>query len=145
MKNKKIIILIVLAIVLLFIILCFRSCGKKNSYAGYYIVEKNHAYALCINKDGTVIYSSDQKNWKCSTGYMEKGKDYAALYFNRHKDPKTDIENFCPLFVTLSNDGKRMYLSSDNPDWATDTFDVVDKEDYKAFVEEHELITTLDD
>ncbi len=145
MKNKKIVILVAMAIVLIFIILCFRSCGKKNSYVGYYTMEGFYSCALCVNKDGTVTYSSNQMNWRCSTGYMEKEKDYAALYFNKHKNPEAYIEEYCPLFMTLSDDGKRMYLSSDNPDWATDTYDVVEKEDYDAFVEEHELITTLDD
>ncbi len=35
-------------------------------------------------------------------------------------------------------------LSFDHTDWSTDTFDVVDKEEYEVFVEENNLRITLD-
>lgn len=142
-KNKKMI-LVVGAVIVVILLLCCLFLGKKDRYEGYYIMEGRPVYALCVNKDGTVTYSSNKMNWACSTGYIEIGEDRAALYFDRHLNPEAYVERFCPLYMTLSEDGKRMYLSSDNSDWYTDTFDVVDKEEYETFAEEYGLTISID-
>lgn len=147
-RNKKVgIIAIVVVLVIIIGILSLVGVGK-NRYVGYYILDTGNGfdsvYALCINKDGTAIYSSNKMNWKCSIGYTEKDENCVALYFNQHYNPEAYVEKYCPLYVTLSEDGQRMYLSSDNPNWITDTFDVVDKDTYELFVQEHNLIISLE-
>lgn len=141
LKNKKRSIAVI--VLLIIVILGIRACGGGADYDGYYIMNGDKHYALCISKDGTAVYSSDRMNWRCSIGYMEELEECAALYFNKHYNPEAYVEKYCPLYVTLSEDGKRMYLSSDNSNWNTDIFEVVDKKTYEAFVEEHKLITEV--
>ena len=47
-----------------------------------------------------------------------------------------ELYDYSPLHVKISDDGTRLYLSSDSNDWSTDTYDKVSKSDYETFIED---------
>ena len=145
MKEKNLTKKIILGCMMVLLTFTLFGCGSKTKKVdGYYTmtvdaqVGMGHDhYAIEINGSDVVYhtdrYGSDGHSIK---GNIEYGDDGTANIYI----PDINLcsyTKFCPLHVELSDDGKRMYLSSDNSDWNTDTYDVVSKADFDDFVEEN--------
>lgn len=112
------------------------GCGAKK-VDGYYIFEKmqGQIYALEINGDTATLHYSVARN-SVIEATVEKTDEGADLYFG--ESPSiflNEWNDFNPMHVKLSSDGKKMYLSSDVSGWSATAYDVVTKKEFDELIE----------
>lgn len=126
----------VIAVVVLVLISSLFGAGGSKKLDGYYIYTTSNGryYALEISGSRAVMhyykYSADEQE-----ANVEKTDDGADLYFIASDTRYLELERYSPLHAKLSNDGKRVYLSSDSNDWITDAYDRVSKKEFEEFME----------
>ena len=121
------------------------GCGKK-SLDGFYVFDRedpsyDYTYQYFLEIDGDTVYYHCNENgsdtWHLK-GYSEKTEDGVDIYIDF-------FSKYTPLHAKLSDDGSRLYLSSDNQKWKTDTYTKVSKDEYTdkfvALFNEHFTIT----
>lgn len=116
------------AIVLLAVVLL----GKKDKYTGYYtcITNGRNYYALQIDGDRVIGYGSGTLPYH--EGNISTAENCVYAYFL-----DADWQRYSPLTITLSDNGEKMYFASEDSRWRTDTYDVVSKSEYEAFLQEY--------
>ena len=111
------------------------GCGSK-SVDGHYIFEKQQGQVYALEIDGntaTLHYSVARSSTIEAT--VEKTNEGADLYFG--ESPSTFLNewnDFNPMHVKISDDGKKMYLSSDSSGWSAVTFEVVSKAEFNEVI-----------
>lgn len=153
MKNKKLIMVIAVVVAVLAIVVGVRAYEKKNQYVGYYYSEPVNTSemfsdlptpcAMHIAKDGTVIYMRGRKVY--ASGYLEKEEGRGVIYFDKFSfDAAEKVQPSCPLYLEKSDNGNRVYLTSDNSNWNTRTFESVNKSEYETIIEENDMMTSAE-
>lgn len=105
--------------------------GKKGGYSGYYtcITDRNY-YAIQIDGDRITGYGSGTLPYH--EGYISTAENCAYANFI-----DKDWSRYSPFTITLSDNGEKMFFSSENDRWSTDTYDAVSKSEYEAFLQEY--------
>ena len=127
---------IAICLTLLLLASMLAGCGAKN-VDGYYIFEKQQGqiYALEIHGDTAALYYSVAGSTPIEAT-VEKTDEGADLYFGESPSVfLNEWNDFNPMHVKLSSDGKKMYLSSDVSGWSATTYDVVAKKEFDEFIE----------
>lgn len=137
--NKKWIALLVCIVAIAAVVM---MCGKKkSSIDGYYTWENDSKYGALIIKGRNVTYQTASNNYYPEYfGAVEKTAGGADLYFDWQGDSYSDyyqMLDYSPLHVKLSEDGKHLYLSSDNSKWLTDIYNRVSKKEYEEYYNEN--------
>lgn len=124
------------------------GCGSKGGNGskgvdGYYVYEKQQGqlYALEISGDTASLYYSVAGGHTIEAS-VDKTDEGADLYFG--KSPSTFLNewnDFNPMHVKISDDGKKMYLTSDVSGWSALTFEVVSKKDFDEVIDNASLTT----
>ncbi len=116
------------AIALLVIIIS----GKKDKYSGYYICNINGQSCYAIQIDGDRVTGYGTGTLPYHEGSISTTDSHAYADFTDR-----DWERYSPFTITLSEDGRKMYFSSDDSRWSTDTYYVVGKSEYESFLQEY--------
>ena len=111
------------------------GCGSKG-VDGYYIYEKQQGqvYALEISGSTAALYYSVAGGQTIEAS-VDKTDEGADLYFG--KSPSTFLNewnDFNPMHVKISDDGQKMYLTSDSSGWSAITFEVVSKTEFNEAI-----------
>ena len=127
--------LTVICLMTLMLAAMLASCGSKG-VDGYYIFEKQQGqiYALEINGSTAALYYSVAGSTPIEAT-VDKTDEGADLYFG--ESPSiflNEWNDFNPMHVKISDDGKKMYLSSDVSGWSAKTYDVVSKKEFDEFI-----------
>lgn len=105
--------------------------GKKDGYSGYYTcVTAMNYYAIQIDGDKITGYGSGTLPYH--EGYLSTAENCAYANFN-----DADWSRYNSFTITLSDNGGKMFFSSESPQWSTDIYDAVSKSEYEAFLREH--------
>lgn len=128
--------LIVICLMTLMLTAALAGCGSKG-VDGYYIYEKQQGqiYALEISGDTAALYYSVAGGHTIEAS-VDKTDEGADLYFG--ESPSTFLNewnDFNPMHVKISDDGKRMYLTSDSSGWSALTFEVVSKKEFDEAID----------
>lgn len=133
MKNKHIACFVMMLLAVMLI-----GCGgsEEEKLDGYYTMysSSGKAYGLVIDGD-TAIYETNRNNYPSYvTGNIESAEEGIDIYFESvswlyNSEPS----DYNPLHAKLSDDGTRLYLSSDSGNWITDTYLKVSKSAYETF------------
>ncbi len=122
--------LAIICLVTLMLAITLTGCGSK-SVDGYYICGK---YALEIHGDTATLHYAPAGNSVIEAS-VEKTDEGADLYFGEsHSVLLNDMNDYNPMHVKISDNGEKMYLSSDSSGWSADTYDVVSKSEFDEFV-----------
>ncbi|MCM1220292.1 MAG: zinc-ribbon domain-containing protein [Lachnospiraceae bacterium] len=105
--------------------------GKKDKYSGYYtcIVNGNY-YAIQIDGDEIIGYSSMKPSYH--NGYISTGENCIYTYFSDAR-----WQQYSPFTITLSDNGEKMYFSSEDARWTTDIYDAVSKSEFEDFFQKY--------
>lgn len=119
----------------LMLVATLAGCGSKG-VDGYYIYEKQQGqvYALEINGGTAALYYSVAGSTPIEAT-VDKTDEGADLYFG--ESPSTFLNewnDYNPMHVKISDDGKKMYLSSDSSGWSAVTFEVVSKTEFNEAI-----------
>lgn len=112
------------------------GCGSGSSINGYYIFDRSGGpdYALEISGSKAIIHYAVYGGIELEAD-VEKTDDGADLYFEASSQVMLQLRQYNPLHAKLSDDGERLYLSSDVSGWSTDTYQKVSKQEFEAFIE----------
>lgn len=136
-KSMMKVITLIMVAVIAAATLC--ACGGK-SCNGYYTMTNPSGtkYALCIDGKTAIYLCGRGDAWPVYEGNVEKADEGVDLYFPDQggRGGYMELYDYSPLHVKISDDGTRLYLSSDSNDWSTDTYDKVSKSDYETFIED---------
>lgn len=127
----------VVCLVTLMLAMTLAGCGSKGA-DGYYIFEKKQGqtYALEINGGAAALYYSVAGSTPIEAT-VDNTDEGADLYFG--ESPSTFLNewnDFNPMHVKISDDGKKMYLSSDSSGWSAVTFEVITKKEFDKVIGE---------
>lgn len=134
--------LIVICLMTLMLAAALAGCGSKG-VDGYYIYEKQQGqiYALEISGDTAALYYSAAGGHTIEAS-VDKTDEGADLYFG--KSPSTFLNewnDFNPMHVKISDDSKKMYLTSDSSGWSALTFEVVSKKEFDETIDNASMVT----
>lgn len=133
---KKALVLVIMGVLLL------SGCGSKNEgkevdgywlctsakngeAAIYIIIDDSHA-EYYTNWDDNGVHPENYRNYQ---GTVEKTEEGADVYIS-------EFAKFSPLHVKKSEDGSKLFMTSDNDNWPTLVFDQTDKETYEADIDD---------
>lgn len=126
--------LTVICLIILMLAATLAGCGSNSKGVdGYYICGK---YALEIHGSTATLHYEPTGKSRVIEATVEKTDEGADLYFGKSSSVfLNDMNDYNPMHVKLSDNGENMYLSSDSEGWSADTYEVVSKEDFEAFIE----------
>lgn len=135
--------LIVICLMTLMLSAALAGCGSKKGVDGYYIYEKQQGqiYALEISGDTAALYYSVAGGHTIEAS-VDKTDEGADLYFG--ESPSTFLNewnDFNPMHVKISDDSKKMYLTSDSSGWSALTFEVVSKKEFDEAIGNASTVT----
>lgn len=132
--------LTIICLAVLMLAAALAGCGskKEKNVDGYYVFAPTSVgsgtYALEIH-GGTAIMHHSHAGSKTVEGNVEITDEGADLYFEASRELVLQtLSKYNPFHVRISNDGERMYFSSDSENWITDTYEVVSKKEFEEII-----------